>query len=534
MMRSLPIAALAAVVVFAPSAEAKKRTSISPYLEVDQTALADLKNGGPVSTYTTLAAGVDAHTSTERADAQISARYEYRKGWGRNAQDTHSISGLARGRYEVVPNLLQLDAGALATRTRTDIRGTALNPGLGNPSNTSQLYSAYVGPSLSTHVGELGVTAFYRLGFTKVESETRTALPTGSPVIGTFDRAVGHSAGASVGMKSGTLPFGWTVSAGYSREDASQLDQRYEGKFGRADIVFPVTPTVAITGGVGYEKITASERDPVRDGAGNPVVTPSGRYVTDPASPRRLSYDTSGFIWDTGVLWRPSRRTSLEAKVGRRYGSMTYIGDFSWQIGDDESLQVGAYDGVTTFGQQLGSALSRIPTRFVVSADPFNSQFGGCVFGSSGQSAGGCLSPALQSVSQGVYRSRGIGGLYRKSHGRFGWGIAAGYSQRRFYAPPVAGFAINGATDSSVYVQGGVSYQIDEQSNLDTSAYINWYDSGVAGAPRVTGVGATASYRRNFGPRFSGQAALGLYSSKVEGFESSLIGAAQIGARYTF
>ena len=50
MMRSLPIAVLTAVVVFAPSAEAKKRTEVRPYLEVNQTALADLKNRGPIST----------------------------------------------------------------------------------------------------------------------------------------------------------------------------------------------------------------------------------------------------------------------------------------------------------------------------------------------------------------------------------------------------------------------------------------------------------------------------------------------------
>lgn len=534
MMRSLPIAALAAVVVFAPSAEAKKRTELHPYLEVDQTALADLKGGGPVSTYTTVAAGVDAFTSTARADAQISARYEYRKGWGRNAQDAHVISGLARGRYEVVPNLLSFEGGALATRTRTDIRGGAPQTGLGNPSNLSQVYSAYVGPSLSTQVGALNVNAFYRLGYSKVQSETATLLPGGSPVIGTFDSAVGHSAGLSVGMKSGVLPFGWTVSGGYSREDASQLSQRYEGKFARADVVMPVTPTLAITGGVGYEKITASQRDPVLDATGNPVVSANGRYVTDAASPRRLSYDSSGFIWDTGVLWRPSRRTSLEAKVGRRYGSMTYTGSFAWQMSDDESLQVGVYDGISTFGQQLGNALSRVPTRFVVSRDPFNNQFGGCVFGGEGQGAGSCLSPALQSVSQGVFRSRGIGAMYRKSHGKLSWGIAAGYTQRRFYAPPAGGFAINGITDSSVYVQGGVTYRIDDQSGLDTSAYINWLDSGVAGAPRVLGVGGTASYFRNFGPRLSGTASLGIYSNQIDSVQSTLVGAAQIGARYTF
>jgi hypothetical protein len=201
-------------------------------------------------------------------------------------------------------------------------------------------------------------------------------------------------------------------------------------------------------------------------------------------------------------------------------------------------VQVGAYDGNSTFGQQLGNALSRVPTRFVVARDPFNNQFGGCVFGaagdSGGQGAGSCLSPALQSVSQGVYRSRGVGAMYRKSRGALSWGIAAGYSQRRFYAPPVANFAINGTTDSSVYVQGGVSYKIDERSGLDTSAYLNWFDAGVAGAPRVLGVGGTASYYRNFGPRFSGTASVGVYSSSIDGFDSSLVGAAQLGARYTF
>jgi hypothetical protein len=58
--------------------------------------------------------------------------------------------------------------------------------------------------------------------------------------------------------------------------------------------------------------------------------------------------------------------------------------------------------------------------------------------------------------------------------------------------------------------------------------------TGVAGAPRVLGVGGTASYRRNFGPRLSGTASVGLYSSRVDGFESSLVGAGQVGARYTF
>jgi hypothetical protein len=534
MLRSLPIALAAGAIVFAPAAEARKRTEIRPYLEIDQTALADLKNGGAVSTYTTLAAGVDASTSGPRAEAQISARYEFRKSWDRNSSDTHLVTGLARARVQAVPDLLSIEGGALGTRVRSDIRGGAPLLGLGNPSNTSQLYSAYVGPMLATRAGPVDVTASYRLGYTKVTTETRGFLPAGSPAIGGFDSSLSHALGASVGMKSGVLPFGWTVSGAYDRDDASQLDQRYEGKFVRGDVVVPVTPTVAITGGVGYETITASQRDALRDVNGSPVVTPDGRFVTDAASPRRLSYDQSGFIWDTGVLWRPSSRTSLSAKVGRRYGSMTYTGDFSWQISETQSFQAGAYDGISTFGRQVGSALSRIPTRFVVSRDPFNNQFGGCVFGGEGAGAGGCLSPALQSVSQGVYRNRGVGALWNYARGGTSFGIGAGYSQRRFFAPAVAGFAFNGTTDESIYVQGNVGRRLDEKSNIEASLYANWYKSGIVGAPRVLGVGGTASYFRNFGPRFSGNASVGLYSSDVDGFESTLVGAAQVGARYTF
>jgi len=55
------------------------------------------------------------------------------------------------------------------------------------------------------------------------------------------------------------------LSAGYEREDTSQLDQRYEGKYARADVTVPVGPTLALLGGVGYEDIEISERAPLLD-----------------------------------------------------------------------------------------------------------------------------------------------------------------------------------------------------------------------------------------------------------------------------
>ena len=525
--------ATAAAAAIAPAAQAKGRTDVTPYLEVDQTVLADLKNGGDTQTYTTLAAGIDASIRGPRAEGQISYRYEYRYGWGKRTGDSQVHSGLARGAFEVVPGTLTIEGGAIATRLRTDNRGSASNLGLGSPSNVSQLYSAYVGPTLATRVGELNVGAYYRLGYSKVESKTNTGLPGGSAVLDSFDHSVSQSVGASVGMKSGTLPFGWTISGGYYRDDAGQLDGRLEGKLIRGDVTVPVTPTVAIVGGVGYEHITASQRDALRDVNGIPVVA-NGRFVTDPASPRLLSYDQSGFIWDTGVLWRPSRRTSLEARVGRRYGSMTYTGAFSWAPTADQAVQIGVYDGVTTFGRQLNDGLSRLPTRFVVQRDPFDNQFGGCVFGGSGGGAGDCLSPALQSVASGVFRSRGVQAVWSYSHGRISGGVAVGYNNRKFSAPPVGNFAIRGVIDESYFAQAFVARKLSENSGVEGSIYANLFDSGVLNAPRVLGLGATGSYYRNFTSRLSGSAAVGLYSNDVDGVDSTLIGAAQAGLRYSF
>jgi hypothetical protein len=134
----------------------------------------------------------------------------------------------------------------------------------------------------------------------------------GVPNAGAFADSVSHSLTGSVGVAPGVwLPLGIVVSAGYDREDASQLDQRFEDGWGRVDATLPVSPTVALAGGVGYERIKISQRSPLLDSNSQPVVR-NGRYVTDDNSPRALIYDFDDIIWDVGVLWRPNRRTSLE------------------------------------------------------------------------------------------------------------------------------------------------------------------------------------------------------------------------------
>ncbi len=143
----------------------------------------------------------------------------------------------------------------MATRTRTDIRGSAPVFLTGNSDNISQVFGIYAGPELNTQAGPLSISASYRLAYVAVDDDTSVVLPAGQPRLDRYGHAISHDANASVGMASGHLPFGWTVSGGYTREDASQLDDRYTGKYVRGDVTWPVSPHVALTAGAGYESI---------------------------------------------------------------------------------------------------------------------------------------------------------------------------------------------------------------------------------------------------------------------------------------
>lgn len=532
MKRAVPViaSAMAAAALSSP-AMAERRVDIAPYLEVDQVLVADLKGGSDdVLTYTNVAIGVDGAVQTQRAEAQINLHYEHQFAWNGNSSDQDAVSGLARARVNLVRDDLSIEGGALATRTRSD-GGGANGTLIGD--DVSQVYSFYAGPTLKTQMGALDVNATYRLGYSRLEEDSDATTAAGVQDLGGFDESVNHSAEIAVGMQPGELPFGWSASGGYDREDASELDQRYTGKFARVDVTLPLSGHVALVGGVGYEDIEISQRDALLDGSGNPVIDSDGRYVTDKDSPRRLTYDQDGLIWDAGVMWRPSRRTSLEMHVGHRYGSMTYTGSFSYQPSSRTGLQVGVYDGISSFGRQLNTNLVSLPTSFTVSQNPFSGDYSGCAFGT--QSGGVCFNDTLQSISAANYRNRGIAAQLSTRSGGWNYGLALGYSRRKFIAPSTGIFAsVNGTTDENYYANLFVGRQFDEKSGIDLSLYGNYYDSSASGEADVTSYGAYASYYRNFTGRLRGMAALGIDGTDTEGFDSAVSGLAQLGLRYDF
>jgi uncharacterized protein (PEP-CTERM system associated) len=535
--RGIAAACLAALAA-AASVNGAPRTSIHPYLEIQQVLTADF-NGGDVLTYTGVGGGVNANVATQRVTATISYNYQRRLALNGRIQDDDVHNGLAAIHVEAVPGLIDFDAGAMAARTFADPRIPV--PGLRTVDNphVAEVYSAYAGPTLNTRVGPVAVGAAYRLGYVHVDDHSLAGadLPAGAPRVDRYSSSTVHNATASVGMGTGEgLPFGWTVGAGYVREDSNRLDSTFEGQYIRGDIVVPVSPTLAVTAGAGWEAMQSSQHDILRDAGGVPVIGPGGNVVADPTKPRLLTYDESGLIWDAGVLWRPSPRTELQARFGHRYGGTSITGSLQTRLGRDFGFNLSVYDSVSSFGRLLVTDLAGVPRSFDIARSGINRGIDGmptCVFGTD-PGSGTCFDDALQSIASFNFRNRGVSANLSGGRGPWGFGFGAGYNSRRYYAPPGPDFVLHGVTDESFSLSASASRKLSRTSGFDLAAFTSWYDSGMAGAGSSFSGGVTAGYNRSiFNERLQANVSAGLYTAQGEEFDST-IGSILFGLRYSF
>jgi len=533
------LALAAGALVLGTPGDSQTRSSIHPYLEVQQVLTADF-NGGDVLTYTGVGGGVQADIRSRRVTATISYDYQRRIAWNRHIEDQDIHTGLAAAHIEAVPGTLSFDAGAIATRTHADISAPLAATRTVDDKAVAEVYSAYAGPTFNAHAGPVKIGAAYRLGYVYVDDHSLAYGPTppatpGAPRVQHYKSSVVHNATASVGMAPGEgLPFGWTVAGGYVREDMKRLDSKFEGKYVRGDIVVPVGPTLAFTAGAGYESDKSSMQDILRDSAGLPVIGPGGEVYGDPSKPRLLTYDESGLIWDAGVIWRPNPRTELQARVGHRYGGTTYTGSLEHRISESYLLTASVYDDVSSFGRLMLADLSGVPRGFQVPRSGLGGigGLGGCVFGDKG--SGVCFDDALQSVANFNFRNRGAQVRFSGERGVWNFGLGAVYSNRRYYAPPGADFLLHNVTDQSLTVDARLGRRLTRQSGIDFDAFAGWYDSGLAGRGDGTSAGATASYYRAlFGDRIQGTVQAGVYTSHARDFDRTY-GSVLFGLRYGF
>ncbi len=511
-----------------------KSVTVVPYIEAAQIVNAELSPGDEVLTYSRLAAGVDAAVSGQNNAAAVSLRYERRFGWGKRAEDSDAISGVASARTNIAPGF-SLEAGGIATRLSVERGNNAFDSALGDNDAVTQVYSVYAGPSLATQVGDVTVGANYRFGYTKVEQSDAYVPTPGAPPRDIFDNSTVHVADVQAGVAPDTvLPVGLAVAGSVYQEGISNLDQRVRDMQVRGIVTVPVAHSVQVSGAVGYEDVEISSRDAVRNGDGTPVVGSDGRYKTDKGSPRILSYDVSGLLWDVGVMWRPSTRTALTAHVGRRYGTTSYTGTFTYTPTSNSALNIAVYDNISGFGGQVNRGLGNLPTDFTAVRDPLTGDLRGCVASLEGNN---CLAGTLGSVRSSTFRGRGVTGTYSLDLGRVTTGIGAGYDRRKFIAARGTILAsANGKIDENYWLAAYLNGGIDQYSGFSTSVYANWLKSGDPLFGDASGIGATAAYSRTLVRNLNATAAVGIDGIKSDAdlAEDIWTASALLGLRYSF
>ncbi|MEO0590055.1 MAG: preprotein translocase subunit YajC [Pseudomonadota bacterium] len=527
---SLTSLALSAPVAAQPTQEQGATSTTQPYIEVNQILTAELTPGDDVLTFTQIAAGVDTTVQGKNSVASVSVRYERNFGYG-DAVDSDTISGVARGSLAIVPQALTLEAGALASRARIDGGGGVSSNPLVAEDSTSDIYSLYAGPTIATRAGALDLTASAFVGYNRIEANDAIVNEEGD-ALDVFDESVTYSGQVRAGTRAGdALPVGVGVGAGAFQEDVNTLDQRVRDLYVRGDVTVPLSDSFAVVGGVGYEDVEVSSRDAVRDENGDPVIGDDGRFVTDESAPRQIAFDVDGLIWDVGVQWRPSRRTSLTATVGRRYDSTTYYGNFSYIPDSRSAFSINVYDGLTGFGGGLTNSLSGLSADFDATRNALTGDFTGLVTGDEGATGLGLLGSTRSAVS------RGRGGVvsYQRTIGRLNAAIAAGYDRRTFIgAEGTVLEEIDGLRDESYYVIGALSSSLGQSGALTTNAYVNWFTSEVNNSD-LTAYGASAAYNRTLTGNLSARAAVAVdYFDSEFSEEDFAAASALLGLRLDF
>jgi hypothetical protein len=515
---------------------ATARTTIQPYIEVQQVFTADLTgHDQDAVTYTGASAGVDVTLDGTHVQGQIDYRYDHYFAWSKKFRDTDIHNGLASVVYQPTPNF-SLNAAGIATRARGTLGQSSPGFLLGDLNNTQQVYAVQAGPSYATHVGDLSVNADYRFAWTRSSDGAGDFdLGPGQPVLQNNFTTIDHVVDASVGTSPGGLglPFGWRVSGGWTRDEVHFLDAHLDGTYGRIDVTQPISATLAVEGGVGYERNRATQSAILTDADGNAILDDHRHLQADHSKKRLLSYDQDGLIWDIGVLWRPSARTTLEVRGGRRFGETVVTGRFLHQISPTSSVEVVAYDDVTSFGRQLTSEIGALPTSFNSFSPPIPTTLAGCVFGANG-GQGGCM-PALSSVNSNFYRSRGVYADWSGSHGLWSYGLGVGYDRRHYLAPDLGPqiFSFSGANDQTVSIDAALTRKLSPASGITINGLAAWYDSDAFDTPSYWIYGASASYYRDFSRHLSGSASVSVSSGSGGNQDSDLIGSALLSLRYT-
>ena len=509
------------------------RPKITPYIDVREFTQGALKGDAETVTYAEAIAGLGVEYNTRRVASTLFYTYTRRIRQQGDVGRSGSHNGIARASIRLIPDVSALDVGAIATYTRVNPSGAAPLGNIGNADNISQVYGAYIQPSVATHIGELDVSSSYRFSYVTSGNSTR-----GVPITPGFDRfsnSTSHLANAQVGMKRGSLQFSWTLSSQYRREDSGQLGERFQNYNEILETRLPITDTVALVTSGGYESSKNSKDSTLTDANGIPILDSNGRFQADPADPRVLTYDVDGFVADGGLIWAPSRRTHVEARAGYRYGGFTVSGLVELRPDARSSLALVVFDRLESFARGLTNGLAGAPTQLQEPDDigGGSTPYSQCVFGKN-PGVGTCLGGTLGSSAASMYRSSGVNFVYGYQMRQTTLNFGGGYARRTYQDDPTLTVSLDGVVDQTIFVTGGLNHALSAKSSVDFSFNGNLFINGQAGTPDVQSLVLNGRYSRILGSSLIASASVSVEGSKREGDAADILGRAELGVRYNF
>jgi uncharacterized protein (PEP-CTERM system associated) len=524
---------LALLVVMTTGGAARAdRPKIVPYIDVREFTQGAIKGSQDMVTYGEVVGGVGVDYRTRRVVSSLFYSYTRRIPQQGDIDRSGSHNGIARARIELIKDLAILDMGAIATYSRINPSGAAPLGGIGNAQNITQVYSFFVAPSIGKQFGELNVGLNYRYNYTTSGNSTKGVPIT--PGFNRFQDATVQSAGVSMGMKQGTLPFSWSLKSGYTREDSGLLHNRFEAYNSILEVVQPITATIALVASGGYESSKSSQDSTLVDPiTGAPVLDANLRTQPDPASPRVLTYDTSGLVGDAGLIWTPSRRTHVEARAGYRYGGFTVSGLMELKPDRRSAMTLIVYDRLDSFARGVGGGLADLPAELAQPDTTPGTPYSNCLFGKQA-GTGGCIGSALGSAAATNYRTRGVNFIYGYEMRRTRLSFGGGYSRRTYQDDPTLLVSLNGVVDQTIFAQGSVGRNLSPDSSIDFSFTGNLFINGQAGAADVQSLAWNSRYSRNLGRSLIASASVGVEASKQDGSPTDILGRAELGVRYSF
>ena len=236
---------------------------IKPYIEASHNLDSFLAPTASEVTYTDLVAGVEVTINGRNNQGVISARVDERIGYG-TVHNSTGVTGLASLSTAILPNTLRIDYGGYANETYVTNNGATLANTPATVGQRQQVYAGYVGPTLSTHLGDIGVTGHYRVGYTSIGENGYDVNNTFRNGIDVFGHSVTQQGAGNAWQVRFIMPASYTMESLPRPKDPKvqlrQIDSRrfavirFSGMAGEASLQ---RQTALLTQFIAARKLTA-------------------------------------------------------------------------------------------------------------------------------------------------------------------------------------------------------------------------------------------------------------------------------------